>query len=185
MDERKIIARLKKGDSMALALLIEKYTPYLHALSSNIMGGLVPEEDREEIVSESFISLWYNRDKIRPGKLKAYLTAIARSKAISRLRALKIYEPLEDDLLVSECREAEYALLCAEMAAVVRGAVNSLPEPDREIFKRHYFLYGKTERIAEVLDMNPATVRTKLARGRRRLKNYLTERGYLSEDLFD
>ena len=132
MDERKIIARLKKGDSMALALLIEKYTPYLHAIVSNIMGGLVPEEDREEIISESFISLWYNRDKVQPGKLKAYLAAIARSKAISRLRVLKIYEPLEDDLLVSECREAEYVLLCSEMAAVVRGAVNSLPEPDRE-----------------------------------------------------
>ena len=185
MDERKIIARLKKGDSMALALLIEKYTPYLHAIVSNIMGGLVPEEDREEIISESFISLWYNRDKIRPGKLKAYLAAIVRNKALSRLKAMKLYEPLEDDMLIVSCRETEYRLLQAELSELAKAAVDSLPEPDREIFKRHYFLYEKTEHIAGIMGLKSATVRTKLARGRRRLKNYLMERGYGSENLFD
>ena len=49
------------------------------------------------------------------------------------------------------------------------------------IFKRFYFLYQKAEDIARELNINPATVRTKLHRGRARLKEYLEERGYECE----
>lgn len=185
MDERKILARLRRGDSMALAWIIEKYTPYLYAIAEGVMGEAGSAADKEEVVSESFIALWYSRDKVKPGKLKAYLAAIVRNKAVSRLRAMKLYEPLEDDMLIVSCRDTEYRLLQAELSELAKAAVDSLPEPDREIFKRHYFLYEKTEHIAVIMGLKPATVRTKLARGRRRLKNYLMERGYGSENLFD
>ena len=185
MDERKTVSRLKRGDSMALALVIEQYSAYLYTIVSAIMGSRLPAEDVEEIVSESFIALWYNRQKIQAGKLRPYLAAIARSKAVSRLRSLHLHELLEDDVLICSCPSPEYELLCAELADIARAAVDSLPEPDREIFKRHYFLYEKTESIAKALGMNSATVRTKLARGRRQLKKHLTERGYDCENLLD
>ena len=91
MDERKTVSGLKKGDSAALAHVMDEYTAYLYAIASGIMGSRLPQEDVEEIVSESFIALWYNRQKIQPGKLKPYLAAIVRSKAISRLRSLRLY----------------------------------------------------------------------------------------------
>ena len=65
---------------------------------------------------------------------------------------------------------------------IAREAVDSLGEPDSEIFKRHYFLYQKTDEIAAVLDMNAATVRTRLRRGRERLREYFGERGYSCAD---
>ena len=185
MDERETVSGLKRGDSAALAHVMDEYTAYLYAIASGIMGSRLPQEDVEEIVSESFIALWYNRQKIQPGKLKPYLAAIVRSKAISRLRSLRLYEPLEDDALICGCPSPEYELLCAELSHIARAAVDALPEPDREIFKRHYFLYEKTETIAKALGMNGATVRTKLARGRRQLKKHLTERGYDCENLLD
>lgn len=185
MDERKLIRQLKKGDSAALEGLIEKYTPYLYAITANIMGGALPQEDAEEIVSESFVALWYNRHKIQPAKLKVYLAAITRNKAISRLRALRLYEPLEDDVFISDCPTPERALMTAELETLCQRALEALPEPDREIFKRHYFLLEKTGSIAAGLGMNHATVRTKLARGRKYLKAYFAERGYDCEDLSD
>ena len=60
--------------------------------------------------------------------------------------------------------------------------MDSLGEPDREIFQRHYFLYQKTADIARALGLKDATVRVKLARGRKRLKDYLEERGFGCED---
>lgn len=183
MDERKLVSRLKKGDSAALERLIEEYTPYLYAIATSIMDGSLPPEDAEEIVSESFAALWYNRHKIQPGKLKAYLAAITRNRSISRLRALRLYQPLEDDIVISAGPEPERELLTAELSKLARAAVETLPEPDREIFKRHYFLFEKTGSIAAGLNMNHATVRTKLARGRRHLKDYFTERGYDCEDI--
>ena len=56
-----------------------------------------------------------------------------------------------------------------------------LPEPERSIFQRHYFLYQKTDEIAEALQLNSATVRTKLARGREKLRQTLIEGGYRCE----
>ena len=68
-----------------------------------------------------------------------------------------------------------------EIHQLAYQAVESLPEPDQSIFKRFYFLYQKAEDIARDLNINPATVRTKLRRGRARLKEYIKERGYECE----
>ena len=72
----------------------------------------------------------------------------------------------------------ESELLQKELRDLAREAVDTMGEPDREIFRRHYFLYQKTEEIAAVLNMNAATVRTRLSRGRERLRAYFNERGY-------
>ena len=50
-----------------------------------------------------------------------------------------------------------------ELRKLTRCAVEELPEPERSIFQRHYFLYQKTDEIAEALQLNSATVRTKAA----------------------
>ena len=43
---------------------------------------------------------------------------------------------------------------------------------------RSAFLYQKTGDIAQALGMNAATVRSRLSRGREKLKEHLEERGY-------
>ena len=99
------------------------------------------------------------------------------------MRRNRLEEPLEDDLLqISIPNEPEQKILLSELREVAHEAVDSLGEPDREIFQRYYFLYQKTEDISEALGLKDATVRTKLARGRKRLKEYLAERGFHCED---
>ena len=98
---------------------------------------------------------------------------------------MRISEPLQDDVPVADCTLPEEQYIVSELGEAARRAVDSLSQPDREIFQRHYFLYQKTEDIAADMDMNAATVRTKLARGRKRLKAYLTERGYSVESIYN
>ena len=57
----------------------------------------------------------------------------------------------------------------------MRRAVFSLPDPDREIFLRHYYYAQSVKEIAAALALNESTVKTKLRRGRFRLKELLTE----------
>ena len=62
---------------------------------------------------------------------------------------------------------------------VDRGAaVDSLGEPDREIFQRRYFLYQKTEDIAREMGLGHAAVRSRLMRGRTKLREYLEKGGW-------
>ena len=183
MNERALLRALKDGDTGALSEIIGHYTPYLFAVASNIMSTSLPQEDVEEVVSDCFVILWNHRQELRPGKLKSWLAAVTRNRAKDALRAVHAAEPLNDDLLeVAAPGNMEKALLQSELTELARQAVDSLGEPDSEIFRRHYFLYQKTEEIAAVLDMNAATVRTRLARGRERLRAYFTERGYSCAD---
>lgn len=181
----KLARRLRRGDTSALAEVIERYTPYAYAIVSNVLGGVLPDEDAEEIVADAFTALWYNRENVRDGALKGYIAAIARNKAKSRLRAMRISEPLQDDIPLAECELPEQRYIIDELAELARLAIGSLPEPDREIFQRHYFLYQRTQDISADMDIPAATVRTKLARGRKRLKAYLTERGYDCESIYN
>ena len=183
--KQKLVARLKRGDTAALGEVIELYTPYLFAIVSNIFGGILGDEDAEEIVSDTFTALWYNRANIHDNALKMYLAAIARNKAKSRLRTLHISEPLSDDIPITDCKLPEEQYIVDELREIAHSAVASLPQPDKEIFQRHYFLYQRTDEIAADMGLNAATVRTKLARGRKRLKVYLSERGYSCENIFD
>ena len=50
-----------------------------------------------------------------------------------------------------------------------------MPEKYRVIIYLFYYEEYSTEEIAGLLGIPPATVRTRLARGRKRLKNILTE----------
>ena len=183
MNERTLLRRLKEGDTGALSEIIALYTPYLYAIASNILSHALGEEDIEEVVSDSFLSLWENREHIETEMLKAYLAAITRNKAKSALRKARAEEPLEDDLIqISIPNQPERRILLSELRDITRAAVDSLGEPDREIFQRYYFLYQKTGDIARALGLKDATVRVKLARGRKRLKDYLEERGFGCED---
>lgn len=64
-----------------------------------------------------------------------------------------------------------------EEAKLVRSAVDRLGEPDREVFLRHYFHAQTVEEISHAMSLNESTVKTKLRRGRMRLKTILMRWG--------
>jgi RNA polymerase sigma-70 factor (ECF subfamily) len=65
---------------------------------------------------------------------------------------------------------------------MLEWALSLMSELDREIFIRYYFFMEKTTEIAEQLDMNESTVRSRLSRGRSYLRQVLTEGGYQDEN---
>ena len=52
-----------------------------------------------------------------------------------------------------------------------------LPEKDRTVLHLYYYEDMTTEEIAQMLDRNPATVRSQLLRARAKLKKLLVEEG--------
>lgn len=91
MNEKKLVARLHRGDTAALAEIIEQYTPYVYAIVSNVLGGMLGEEDAEEITADVFTALWYNRLNAGSGALKAYIAATVRTKLARGRKRLKAY----------------------------------------------------------------------------------------------
>lgn len=139
------------------------------------------KEDIEEVVADTFISLWLTAERINYKKyssVKSYLGMIARNKAKDWLRAYRgeILE-LNDDILLID-GDVEHLILQKEQQLIIGRTLEKLRETDRKIFIMYYYRYKKIEEIAETLKMNPQTVKTRLRRGRETLKRILLEEGY-------
>lgn len=175
MKEELILRKMRKGDPAALEALMDRYIPYVSAIVWNILRSHMPKEDAEEVVSDVFLAAWERAEDLKPGFVRQWLGAVARNKAKNRLRLMGHELPLEEDVL--EIPDEFTPVTRAEKAeerAQVRKAVDSLGEPDREIFLRHYFFAQTVAEIGEHMRLNESTVKTRLRRGRQKLKDMLT-----------
>ena len=182
MDEHKALRELKCKNEKALIWFIDRYSAYVNTIIYNIIGSSIPGVDIEEISSDVFFTLWMNAEKISHGKTKAYLGGIARNKAKERLRKAGMELPLEDDVLLISNDNPEKAFQDQELAKFLQKAILAMQQPEREIFIRHYYYYQPISLIAEEMHINLSTVKTRLHRGRKRLKEKLSEGGYTIED---
>lgn len=154
---------------------MDRYIPYISAIVWNILQNVMSREDAEEVVSDVFLAAWQQADKIRAGAVKAWLGAVARNMAKNRLRSAGLTLPLEEDVLEIPDRQTPAGKVqWAEEVRLVRKAVDSLSRTDREIFLRHYYYAQTVAQIARDMTLNESTVKTKLRRGRQRLKEMLT-----------
>ena len=174
MTESKALAQLQAGDQRALEWFIDRYAAYVGAVANSILQGSMSRSDVEEVASDVFVTLWKNAERLEALHLKAYLSKVARSLAFRKLRERKAELPLEEDVLVFPEDSLIEKLDRQERDRLVREAVLSLAQPDREIFLRFYYYCQSIAVIAEKLRMNPSTVKTRLRRGREKLRQQLT-----------
>lgn len=184
MTEKRLLERIVAGDSRALAEIIKTYSTYVRTIAANITIPPLQQEDVEEVASDAFLAVWNHAAEIEDGKLKSYLAAVTRNLAKNKLRYLHLSVPLEEEYMILTVPNVEEDLLEKDIRRLTRQAVDNLPEPDRSIFMRYYFLYQKTDEIAAALELNSAAVRQRLSRGREKLKKHLEERGYHCEDCY-
>lgn len=172
MTDEKILHQMRRRDPAGLEKLMDRYIPYLSVVVWNLLQGTLTPEDGEEVVSDVFLAAWEHCEELRPETLKAWLGAVARNKAKSRLRKAGREVPLEEDALDAGYNPME-DVQKAEQRCLVRKAVDSLPPEDREIFLRHYYRSQTVTEISREMDLNESTVKTRLRRGRMRLKEML------------
>lgn len=181
MDEIILMRKLKRKDEWALGKIIDLYSSYITYIVWELLHKKGTKEDIEEVVADTFISLWLTAERINYKKyssVKSYLGMIARNKAKDWLRAYRgeILE-LNDDILLID-GDVEHLILQKEQQLIIGRTLEKLRETDRKIFIMYYYRYKKIEEIAETLKMNPQTVKTRLRRGRETLKRILLEEGY-------
>lgn len=172
-DEARLLMRLKNRERNSIDQAIEVYTPYLSTVLYNAVGNRLPKEDIEEIVSDVFVMLWKNAQYIDPSKgtIRSYIAACARNAAKKRLNKKKDYTCLDDIEIRDEAADAERN----SAGSALWDAVMSLGEPDNEIFVRFYKFGEKIRDISKATGINTSTVKTKLARGKVKLKKILSD----------
>ena len=181
MNETTLLKKLRQKRQGALDAAIELYTPYISVVLFNISGGRFSAEDIEEIVSDTFIALWKNADRIdsEKGSVRSYLAGTARNLAAMRLRAKAMESVPIDENEISDCGGISEELIRSDEAKSLWRAVAALGETDCEIFVRYYKRGEKIKDISAAMNLNISTVKTRLARGKKKLKKRLSEEGLL------
>ena len=173
LTEEQALRQMKQGSQDALAWFIQRYGAYVSAIIHNIIGQRMSNADVEEVASDVFLALWNNAGKILPNAARSWLATVARNTARSRLRRASDTLPLDEEAVIVDDRTPEATLERREQAVRVRMALLSLNPVDREVFLRFYYYYQKTADIAADMGLNESTVRTKLNRGRAKLRDFL------------
>jgi len=171
VDERTLLLQLQQRQQNSINQAIEIYTPYINTVIYNLAGNYLSKEDMEEICADVFIMLWKNAEYINleKGTLKSYMAVSTRNFALKRLRKKNDFTSLDEIEVPDSC---DFEKDCVNSDAVWK-AVMSLGEPDNEIFVRCYKYQEKLRDIAKATGLKVSTVKSKLLRGKRKLKKIL------------
>jgi len=154
-----------RGDANAFGVLVERYRC---ALVGYLAGLLGTRDDAEELAQETFLRAWREAPGLRdPAVVGAWLHRIARNLAMSHMRRAR---PVP---LVVEPPGPEPAVGDEDRTVALLAAVGRLSGPHREVIGRKHFGNATVEQIALQLGIPAGTVRSRLSRAYRELRELL------------
>ena len=184
MEDNQLIDLYFSRDLAGLAAAQEKYTPYCHTVSVNILGS---NEDAEECVNDTFFRSWEAIPPHRPNVLRTFLGKICRNHSINRLeqRTAQKRGAGEGEAALAELCEcvsgsdsAEDAMDEHLLTEALERFLRSRKKLERMVFLRRYWYCESIARIASQTDLSQSAVKTMLFRTRRALKSFLEEEGF-------
>ena len=180
MNDKHLITKLKKRSQKALDQLISSYSAYVYTIARNILGGAFTAE---EITSDVFFRIWQTADSLDESRsISPYLAACTRNCAINKLRSkgkdIQCGELMEDIL---SCGSIENDMENAEQLELISDGLDRLSKQDKEIFIRFYYYGERLAAISEKTGITENACKTRLSRTRKKLREYLAERGYKNE----
>lgn len=126
------------------------------------------KEACQEVVSDTFLSIWQSRKKLEEiTNMEAYLYIVTKNESIRYLNKNKEYNiislnEIPIQLAEKESSSPEDALLDREIEELLTKIINDLPEKCRLIFLMARQEGLKSKEIAEILSINESTVRVQM-----------------------
>lgn len=184
MEDHEIIKLFQERNDRAVAAVSEKYGGYCMAIARNILGS---EEDAEECVNDTYLKAWNSIPPHCPERLSAFLGKITRSISFNKYKYNHAEKrgggeiaPVLDELeeCVSNGDSVERAFERGELIKAINSFVRALPAEKQSIFIRRYWYADTVKAISEAHAVSCGSVTKTLERIRKKLKKYLTERGF-------
>lgn len=182
--EAALIARALAREPAALAEIMRQHNRRLYRAA---WGILRDEQEAEDAVQECYLKAFTALPGFRgEASLTTWLTRIAINEALMRRRrhrsqaaAIGNVVPLRpDEAPAAESAQdpapsPEAAAMRAQLRPYLEAAIGGLPEDQRAVFVLRALEELSVEETADVLELNPQTVRTRFLRARRKLQDHL------------
>jgi RNA polymerase sigma-70 factor (ECF subfamily) len=172
MDDELLVVRCQLGEPEAFAELVGLW----HVPVWTFVRRMLDAERADDVAQEIWVAVLRGLPRlVDPGRFAPWLFTIARRTVLNRLRHEyavterpgEAEEPLAGDL-------AEEVVERAELVA----ALTDLPILEREILILFYLEDLSIAECAQICAIPPGTVKSRLHRARRLLREHLVEKGY-------
>ena len=184
-EEAKAIRAVLDGDADAFEALVKACEKQVYHIALNMTGS---EEDAFDISQDVFLKAYRSLRSFRQeSSFQTWVCRLAANRCIDFLRKQKrrgktvsLDEP--DDLgrlpeLPDERYAPEQVVERRERTRLLRAAMQKLPEDQRIILVLREVEGFSYQEISEALELEPGTVKSRIARARARLAELLTEHG--------
>jgi RNA polymerase sigma-70 factor, ECF subfamily len=178
-DESHLIDRSQRGDLSAFNALVECYQRQVYNLCLRLLASA---ETAEDATQEAFIAAYRRIDSFRGGSFRAWLLRIAANASYDELRRQRRRPAasLEAAMATGGAAQApspaagpEDEALRLELGAHLQEGLATLP-PDQRLAVILRDVQGLSyEEVAEVMRSSVGTVKSRIARGRTRMREYL------------
>jgi RNA polymerase sigma-70 factor (ECF subfamily) len=187
LNDNDLMLLFQKGNPHAFALLFEKYRGPLFNFIYRMLGS--QRNAAEDLMQEVFVKIAGARDLYEPrAKFSTWLFTIARNHCINHLRSRRylqaqatvsldaasdngdgpaLLDTIPDPSSPSDAAERK------DLESQLNRCIRELPEAYREVFLLRAVEGLPHQEVADILGLNPATVRTHYLRARQALQKEL------------
>ena len=170
---------IAEGDETAFRELFHAYIPQLEPLVMHLTKTASVTED---IIQETFLRVWLNRDKLPAiENPRSWLLRIVFYQSFTWLRRQSVHHKALDALALGgeQMRSTtEEEVVYAAMLRVVGEAVQQLPSQAKKIYKLSREGGLRIPEIAERLGLSPHTVKNSLVRSLQTIRRHIEAGGY-------
>ena len=179
--------RARAGELDAFNVLVRRYERRVFGLC---LGMLRSPAAAEDAAQDAMISAWRALDGYRGGNFSAWLLRIAGNRCRDELRRRKRRPSTSLDVMVEEHGDAwsppdqgrspETVALDAETGRTLLAALEQLPEDQRLAVVLSDVQGLSYREIADAMDTSIGTVKSRINRGRGRMRQLMLKSGELS-----
>ena len=183
LTDEDIVDRIRGGEVALYEMLIRRHNQRLYR---TIRAILRDDRDVEDVMQQAYVDAYRHLDQFRgAAKFSTWLTRIAVNRAIrsgrGARRGLALVPAISDVGLTIEQTAApvidpEHAMYGHELRVLLESSIERLPEPFRIVFVMREVEGLSTAETAACLEINEDTVKTRLHRAKRLLREHLDSR---------
>jgi RNA polymerase sigma-70 factor (ECF subfamily) len=185
LDDLALVERARNQDGAAVRLIMQRHNRRLYRAARSILND---DAEAEDVVQEAYVRAFTHLDGFRgEAQLSTWLTRIALNEALGRLRRRRLTVGLKDIDAINDQGEArviylpsarrdgdpEATVAQAQVRRLLERAVDELPDSFRMVFVLRDIEEMSIEETASHLGLRPETVKTRLHRARRLLRQSL------------
>lgn len=177
MKIEKILEKVKAGDTDALKIIYERYSPMMRSICFSITKE--DEDTINDLVQDAFVLTYYSLSKLKDNsKFKEWCAAITKNTALKHLEKKSKLQTISFSSIMDEELEVEGALQTDSLLHEndILELINRLPTGYGKVFRMSVIEGFSHKEIADKLGIEPHSSSSQLARAKAMLRNMIDKR---------